>query len=155
MNNKNIKYIITVIIIVLLFIGLYYLLRYFTRDKYEESNYLRNYGVNEYIPTYISDEAMAKIYLNDYINNMLYNTDNSYYLLDEEYRNLRFGNYSNYLNYVRTINYNVKMTKFYKESKNGYIIFGIYDQNDKYFGFKTNGVMQYSVFLDEETVEIW
>mgnify|MGYP003293480765 CR=1 FL=1 len=33
---------------------------------------LKNYKVNEYIPTYVSDEAMARIYLNEYIYNMYY-----------------------------------------------------------------------------------
>ena len=31
----------------------------------------------------------------------------------------------------------------------------VYDNNGNFFAFKTKGVMQYSVYLDDYTVEIW
>lgn len=155
MDNNKKNYIITIIIIVIIFTGIYFLLKYVTRNKNEELVYLRNYSVNEYIPSYVSDEAMAKIYLNDYINTMLYNTEAAYYLVDEDYRNARFGSYNAYYDYVINLgNYNIQMNKFYKEYVNGYLVFGIFDQNDNLYIFKTNGVLQYSVYLDDYTVEI-
>ena len=156
MNNKNIKYAISIIIVVAMLIGLYWLLRYITdKNSNEDISYLRDYGVNEYISAYISDEDMAKIYLNDFVNNMLYDTRSSYDLLDEEYKNIKFGSYENYFNYIRSLqNYNITMTKFYKQSKNGYLIFGVYDNTGNIYVFKTKGVMQYSVYLDDYTVEI-
>lgn len=157
MNENPIKKIVVVVIIALILSGLYILLKELTKDdslEYEE--YLKDYNVNEYISTYISDEDMAKIYLNDYVHNMYYDLNYSYNLLDEEYRNKRFGSLENYRNYVISLNYRTyNVEKYYKKEVDGYIIFGIYDQNGNFFAFKTKGVMQYSVFLDEDTVEIW
>lgn len=116
----------------------------------------KTYDVNEYSNVIISDEDMARIYLNDFINNIAYNIESSYYLLDEEYRNAKFGSIDNYINYMRNLNYSsYSVSRYYKKEVSGYVIYGVYDQNGNFFAFKTNGVMQYSVFLDEDTVEIW
>ena len=118
-------------------------------------NYLKNYEFNEYIPTYISDEDMAKIYLNDYIQKMYYDVETAYNLLDEEYRNKKFGGIENYKKYINSLpNSNYKLSTYYRYEKKGYIIFGVTDQNSNMYIFKTKGVMQYKVFLDDSTVEI-
>lgn len=157
MKNNPIKYGIIIGVIVLLFVGSYFLITKMKEDNslgYEE--YLKNYEVNEYILTYVSDEDMAKIYLNDYIHNMYYNVEKAYNSLDEEYRNKKFGNIDNYKNYVNSLTYaTYDMVKYYKHDSDGYIIFGVYDKNGNFFAFKTKGVMQYIVYLDDYTVEIW
>lgn len=156
MNKKDIGLVIVIAIIVLVFIGVYTVVKKMDNSKKEPINYLKNYGVNEYIPTYVSDENMAKIYLNDYVNSMIYDTENAYYLLDEEYRNIKYPNYQDYYSYVTSLgNYDIKLKSFYKKISKGYIIFGVYDQYDNFYAFKTKGVLQYKVFLDEDTVEIW
>ena len=157
MNNSSIKRVILVVLLLLAFIGAYLLIKHLTYDdslEYEE--YLKNYEVNEYIATYVTDEDMARRYLNDYVHNMYFNIEYAYSLLDEEYRNKKFGSLDNYRNYIYSLNYSTyQMEKYYKTSKNGYIIFGVYDKNGNLFIFKTKGVMQYTVYLDEDTVEIW
>ena len=157
MNNNPVKQIILVVIIVLGLSGLYFLLDWLTnKNDVDNGEYLRDHGVNEYIASYISDEDMARIYLNDYIHTMYYNPEEAYNLLDKEYRNIKFDNFNNYKEYVSKLNYSTyDMVRFYKKEIKDYIIFGVYDQNDNFFAFKTKGVMQYSVYLDEETVEIW
>lgn len=157
MNNNPIKYGIIIGVIVLIFSGVYLLLNKLTEDEslgYDE--FLKNYKVNEYIATYISDEDMAKIYLNDYIHNMYYDIESAYNSLDIEYRNKRFGTIENYKNYVYSLGYSsYTLSSYYKKDVSGYIIFGVYDNNGNFFAFKTKGVMQYSVYLDDYTVEIW
>ena len=157
MNNNPIKQIILAIVVILVFIMLYFLLNKLTSKKnndYEE--FLKDYEVNEYISSYVTDEDMVKIYLNDYIHTMYYNVEEAYYLLDEEYRIKRFGSIENYKNYVYSLDYTTyDMVSYYKKSVDGYIIFGVYDQNGNFYAFKTKGVMQYSVYLDDNTVEIW
>lgn len=154
--NNNTRNIIIIIALLALFTGGYLLLNKFTNNNspdYDE--YLKNYKVNEYIVTYVSDEDMAKIYLNEYVHNMYYDVELAYNTLDKEYRKNKFGNLDNYKNYVRSLGYsNIKISKYYKEEKGGYIIFGIYDTNGNMYIFKTKGVMQYSVYLDDYTVEI-
>lgn len=154
--NNNTRNIIIIIALLALFTGGYLLLNKFTNNNspdYDE--YLKNYKVNEYIATYVSDEDMAKIYLNEYVHNMYYDVELAYNTLDKEYRKNKFGSLDNYKNYVRSLGYsNIKISKYYKEEKGGYIIFGIYDTNGNMYIFKTKGVMQYSVYLDDYTVEI-
>lgn len=156
MKNNPIKTIIFVVIIIISLTALYLILdKLFTPKNVYEGTYLKNYKVNEYISTYISDEDMAKIYLNDYIHNMYYDVEKAYNLLDQEYRDKRFGSIEKYKAYVRTLNYSTyNLESYYKKTKEGYIIFGVRDENFNLFIFKTKGVMQYKVFLDDFTVEI-
>ena len=155
-QNDNIKKIAITIGIILLLIGLFLVLKKLTtNDSLEYEEYLKNYKVNEYISTYVSDEDMARIYLNDYVNKMYLKFEDAYNLLDEEYRNKRFGSLDDYKSYVDSLNYTTyTLDRYYKKELNGYIIFGVYDKSGNFFAFKTKGVMQYTVFLDENTVEI-
>ena len=157
MNENPIKYGIIISIIILIFVGAYFLISKLTEDKssgYDE--YLKNYEVNEYIATYVSDEDMAKIYLNDYVHNMYYDVEKAYNSLDEEYRNKKFGSLASYKSYVDSLSYpTYTLANYYKKDVDGYIIFGVYDKNENFFAFKTKGVLQYTVYLDDYTVEIW
>ena len=157
MNKKDTKQLIILAVVILCFVGLYFLIKFVTKkDKVEYSEYLKDYEVNEYIPTYVSDEAMAKIYLNDYIHTMYYDVEGAYNLIDPEYRSKKFKTINEYKKYVETLNYSTyDVASYFKVDSGGYTIFGVYDRNDNFYAFKTKGVMQYSVFLDEDTVEIW
>lgn len=157
MNKNPIKYGIIIGVIILLFVGLYFIISKFTDDDslgYEE--FLKNYEVNEYIASYVSDEDMAKIYLNDYIHNMFYDVEKAYDLLDKEYKTKKFGSLDNFKVYVDSLEYpTYVLSRYYKKDIDGYIIFGVYDRNGNFFAFKTKGVLQYTVYLDDYTVEIW
>ena len=157
MNKNNIKKLVIVIIIVACLISLYFLLNFLTKSgKNEYSEYLKDYKVNEYIPTYIDDESMVKIYLNDYIQTMYNDVEEAYDLLDNDYKAQKFSNIESYKRYVNNLNYSTyDVESYFKVSNEGYTIFGVYDRNGNFYAFKTKGVMQYSVFLDEDTVEIW
>ena len=154
MKNNPIKSIIIIVVIIVVFSLSYFILDKLL-NKEEEVNYLKNYGVNEFIPTYVSDEDMARIYFNDYIYKTHINIEEAYNLLDQEYKNKKFGNLENYKNYLyNSYLENYKFSKYYKLEKNGYIIFGVYDSNENLYIFKTQGVLQYKVYLDDYTVEI-
>jgi len=155
MNKKVKKNIFMIVVGILILVLLYFVYNYVTNQKSEDIVYLKNYQVNEYIPTYISDEDMAKIYLNDYIHTMYYDIKAAYDLLDNEYKKKKFGSFNNYEKYVKSLkNSTYEVKKFYKKNIEEYTIFGVYDKNGNFFAFKTNGVMQYSVYLDDYTVEI-
>ena len=154
MKNDSLKNIIVIVCILLAFSVLYSVIDKVFNKKLEEI-YLKNYEVNEYIPTYISDEQMAEIYLNHYVHTLFYDNELAYKLLDEEYRNKKYGNFDNFKNYINSLNYTTyKLKSFYVQEKQNYKIFGVYDNNGNVFIFKTNGVMQYTVYLDDYTVEI-
>lgn len=154
-DNNPIKIVIIVIVAIAIFTLLYFIINYFNKKNNDTIDYIKNYEINEFIPTYISDEDMARIYLNDFIHTMFSDTRSAYNLLAEEYRNKKFPNYESFESYVNSLpESGFNLLKYYKKVKKGYIIFGVYDKNDNLFIFKTKGVMQYSVYLDEYTVEI-
>ena len=142
---------------------LMYLLREFiaSREIYNESyldgeDYIMNpktYGVNEYSLVNIDDEQMCNIYLNDYKNKLSDDINYAYQLLNEEYRNKKFGSIENFINYVN--NFDFSGLNIYKYSINSdKSIYKIYTENNNTFIFKVNSVMEYEVYLDDYTVEI-
>lgn len=161
--NKN-KTFLMLGIIVLSFLLAYFYREYKASKEIYFESYLdgeeyvmipKTYGINEYSPVNISDEQMAKIYLNDYIKNMYFDIEYAYNLIDEEYRIKRFGDISGYRNYVNTLTYSsYKVERYHIDSEDKYKLYWIYDQNGNLFIFKTEGVMQYKVYLDDSTVEI-
>lgn len=155
MKDNSIKSVIIVGSIILSIAIIYVILDKVLEKEPVMDEFLKNYEVNEYITKYVTDEDMAKIYLNDYIHTMYYDIESAYNLLDKEYRDLRFGNIENYKNYIYSLNFpTYEVVKYYVISRDEYIVFGVYDNNGNFYAFKTKGVLQYSVYLDDTTVEI-
>ena len=155
-NDKiELKNIIIFTAIILFFTVIYIVVDRIVNNENDEPIYMKNYEVNEYIPVYVSDEDMAKIYLNEYIHTMYSDINKAYNLLDEEYRNKKFGNIENYRAYVSNLNSSsYHLDSFYIDDSKKNKIYGIYDTNGNMFIFETNGIMQYKVYLDDYTVEI-
>ena len=153
MNKKTLKIIFISVIILVSVLVSCLLFSYFSKEK--EYNHLRKYKVNEYIPTHVSYEDLAKIYLNDYAYYMSFDTKTAYELLDTKYREKKFNSISDFSSYINNLrNQKIRMKKYIKYSIGKYTIFKVYDENDNLFVFKTNGVMQYRVYLDDSTVEV-
>ena len=156
-KNRSIIILILVFIILIVF----FLLRnYISNKRFNDKTTIeyqmvpKTYEVNEYVSLDISDSDMATIYYNDYIKNMYIDLEGSYLLLDSEYRNAKFGSVDSYIKYMNTLEFG-KVEKYYKHEKDDYIIYGVYDNYNNLYIFKTKGVMQYSVYLDDYTIEIW
>lgn len=154
MDKKNFKAILIMVVIFSIIFSIYLIINN-VLNKDEEKTYLRDYKSNEYIKTYISDETMAKIYFSDYMNYLFNDLQKSYDLLDTDYRNKKFGSFQNFENYIKTVDLNSAEVKSFAIKKSGsYEYFYIYDNSDRLYIFKTKGVMQYSVYLDDTTVNI-
>ena len=154
-NNKEFKNIAIFAIIVVVFVCIYIVLDKYLNKEEVDSEFLKNYEVNEYIPTYVSDEDLIKIYLNEYIHIMYSDIERAYELLDIEYKEKKFNNIENFREYVNNLTYySYKLDRFYVDNDGEYTIYGAYDTNGNIFIFKSNGVMQYTVYLDDYTVEI-
>ena len=157
--KKN-KAIIILILIFAILISFYFIRNYISNKRFNDKKITqyqtvpKTYDVNEYVSMDISDESMASIYYNDYVKSLYRDLEGSYLLLDEEYRNEKFGNVNAYINYMNTLEFG-RVEKYYKKETNDYVIYGVYDTYNNLYVFKTNGVMQYSVYLDDYTVEIW
>ena len=158
--KKN-KFIVILTIIFIILLAFYFIRNYISNKNYRNNQLLdyemvpKTYGVNEYSNIVLSDEDMAKVYLNDFIN-MLYNDiDKAYYLVNEDYRNAKFTSIDDFKNYVYSLHYSFNIENYYVKKLDEYTIYGVEDDVGNNFVFKSNGVMQYSVYLDEDTVEIW
>ena len=99
----------------------------------------------------IDDEQMSKRYLQDYLNILFENIDDSYNLLNKEYRDYRFGSIEKYKEFLATLGLtkSVDINKYATYEKNNYKYYDIYDKNGRRFIFKTKGVLQYELFFDE------
>ena len=161
-DGKKIKKIVVIIFLALILIislAIFFILKNNQDSKIienEEIVYIKNYKVNEYIPVYISDEDMASIYLNDYINNITYDVKDAYNSLNEDYRKEKFPNINKFREYVSKLNYSsMKAKKYAVSEKNGYEYYFVYDQDNNVYIFKTDGVLQYELYLDSDTVDIY
>lgn len=125
------------------------------RDNY---NYLEKYSSNQYVPVYVTEEDMAKKYLNDYKNNILNNLEDAYNSLNYEYKQAKFGSldkFKEYINeYISLATYSMEVDKYSVSSIDGNKIFNVYDENGYQYIFKEISIMNYEVYLDEYTVEI-
>lgn len=101
------------------------------------------------------DKQILKFYFDQYILNMVYDSEYAYQLLDEEYKEKRFETFDNFKEYVnedegylsRSIfkEYQVKTYDDYKE----YICKDYYNN---YYIFRETEPMTYTVLLDQYTV---
>ena len=130
--------------------------------KIDKNKVSRNIAFNENKKVnYLEYNTAAKIerYYNYYIDLVQYDSEEAYNLLDKEYREKRFGNLNNYLNYLNENKNNIinnkleKYTAEYLEDKDEYQ-YSCIDKNGKYFIFFEKSLLEYSILLDEYTVDI-
>jgi len=160
---KKHKMVFLLILLFILLLSLYFLREFMASKSIYNESYLngedyvmtpKTYGVNEYSVVDISYQQMANIYLNLFKNNIYTDDNYSYQLLNEEYRNLKFGSVESFINYFDRMDLNdLVMDKY---SVNGdKTIYTVYTKNNNKFIFKVNSVMEFEVYLDDYTVEIW
>lgn len=159
-RNKKIIFVCIGLILVTFIIYLFIINK---KDVLNESNtedysYLKKYSSNEYVPVYITEEDMAKKYLNDYKNNILTDVEEAYNSLNKEYREKRFGNIEKYKEYINNFislsTYSMEVDKYSISSMGGDKVFNIYDKSGNQYIIREKSIMNYEVYLDEYTVEI-
>lgn len=127
-------------------------------ETVEDYNYLKKYSSNEYVPVYVTEEDMAKKYLNDYKNNILNDVEEAYNSLNKEYREKRFGSLDKYQEYINNFitmsTYSMEVDKYSVSSMSGDKIFNIYDKSGNQYIIREKSIMNYEVYLDEYTVVI-
>lgn len=152
-------------IIICVFIILFVILiSYLNNRKLNDDNILMNekqiqkYEANQIIPVNITDEDMAKKYLNDFKNLVLSDITEAYNTLNEDYRIQKFNDISEFQNYINdqlsVSFYSLSVEKYKVRMINGKKYFDIYASDDNRYIIKENSIMNYEVFLDEYTIEI-
>ena len=130
----------------------------YSYDNDESISYLKSYGVNEYIPVYVDESDIVVKYFNEFRNAMISNVDLSYELLNEKYRNAKFGSidkYKEYLNNIISLSTYSSTVEVYKVIySDGDKYFDVYDTDGYHYIFKENSIMNYEVYLDNYTIKI-
>lgn len=112
---------------------------------------------NLYTEATITEEYLATQYYSEYKSNMLYNTEQAYYLLDEEYREAKYGSYEAFASYVSEneqtiLTSNIEAYQI-NETDEGREYVCI-DQNGKYYVFIESSVSSFDVVLDIYTIDL-
>ena len=144
------------LIIGLLILALFVLMVYLFNSNGKTStnnrpdyNILKDYEINEVIPIYITDEELAKKYLSEYVNLLIYHREEAFKLVDTDTLVNKFENYDAFNKYVN----NMMTSSFLKATvkKYDYGVFNgskemrVIDADNNKFIFKEKSLMNYTV----------
>jgi len=128
----------------------------------EESNFelnIKQIEANQYNSFEYEDVDKNTIildHMDKLINELVYNVDNSYSTLYEKnYRETRFGSLEEYKKYVSSnLKYimSSEIEKYQVNEYKDYTQYVLKDQNDNYYIFEDNGVMNFTVKFDNYTI---
>lgn len=139
---------------------------YIEKYNYNESMNVDNIKINEepikennnntfeYIN--INDESMAQYYLYDYGEKVSNNINLAYKNIDEQYKKERFSTLESYKKYIDNSEKNyqlLKLQSYLVEKLDNYTIYTCIDQYGNKYIFKETSIMQYTVQLDDYTIE--
>ena len=118
-------------------------------EKIEKNQY------NIYKMTPISKNSTAERYFNIFLENLKYDMHKSYELLDTQYKQNKFKNINEYIQYVQN-------NKLQENAINSYNVYTYDDYNqyvcidnqDRYYIFNEKGIMNFTVILDTYTIDL-
>ena len=118
---------------------------------------IENRKNNEFKYIKVSEEDMAKNYLNNYKNQLMYNREKAYEMLDKEYSKMKFKDKDEFNQYVenKKIDYFTASLKEYKVEtlEKGMKKYICKDQNENYYYFiETDGILRYTAILDNYVI---
>lgn len=111
--------------------------------------------INEYVSVEVDSEFMCQQYLNLYKNIALAKPEKAYEFLDKEYRQKRFGEISNYIQYLKNNQEDLRNLQLTQYLVNGYDEYTEYvckDQNENLYIFNEKALMEATVKLDTYTI---
>lgn len=148
--------VILIVILVIVFIRSY--INSKETFKQNQEKYVmtpKKYGVNEYSLVSISDEQMAGTYLTDYKNLLMTDVNEAYNLLNNEYKNIKYPTINAFKEYINNIDLSkIIIDKYGKRKCGNEVCYYVYDKLDNVYIFRTFSVMEYEVYLDDNTIEI-
>lgn len=112
---------------------------------------------NTYMVADVKQTDMISKYFSNYKENVIFNLEKAYTLLDETYRNARFGNLEEFKKYVEENKETfdkATVSKYKVDVTDEYTQYVVIDQNDNYYIFRENAIMDYHVILDTYTIDL-
>lgn len=125
-------------------------------DKFEAKQLeIANKSDNVYNLVAISKDSMAERYFNLYSTYLECDKEASYYLLNKEYREKRFGSLDEYVKYVTENKLeNAVISKYQIINYDNYTQYVCVDSIGRYYIFNENSVMNFSLILDTYTIDL-
>lgn len=118
-------------------------------EKIEKNQY------NIYKMTPISKNSTAERYFNIFLENLKYDMQKSYELLDTQYKQNKFKNINEYIQYVQNNKLQENAIKSYNvytyDDYNQYVCI---DNQNRYYIFNEKGIMNFTVILDTYTIDL-
>lgn len=121
-----------------------------------EDDNIQNNGYNIFIPANISLKDVAQEYYYDFKNKMLTNAQESFNILNEEYRLAKFGTFEQYNEFILENMQDIQNTSiesYMVNDYNDYTEFVCIDNKGRYYIIKENKIMDYEIMLDTYTVD--
>ena len=120
-------------------------------------NEIENREYNKYRFKVVDNETYCKDLVSDYKDRLIYDLENAYNMLDEQYRKAKFDSFVEFEKYVQN-NYNklitINIKKYGKDPTEDYIQYVFEDRQGKEYIFKEETTMKYSVILDTYTLDL-
>ncbi len=117
--------------------------------KIEQNQYNKMLYIN------VSEETAASSLLYDFKLKAETDVESAYNLIDKEYREKRFGNIDEFKKYIENSSIkNAMQNKYQRTVKDDYTEYVCIDQNNNYYIFKENGILDYTVILDTYTLDL-
>lgn len=125
-----------------------------TRDIKISENSIEKNSYNQFKYTNISENQMPKYYLNNYIKLMKSNKKLAYDLLEQEYKQKRFPTFNEFDSYTQAKEYmQATISKYNIIKKDDYTMYVCEDTYGNVYIFKEIALMNYTVQLDNYTIE--
>lgn len=102
-----------------------------------------------------NDKEIANIIFDNWNDLLLFDQKSAYSKLNNQYKEKRFSNYNSFTDYLSNKKYIPTINQYRVYSKDDYTDYICTDQYNNYYIFRVQGgVMRYTVFLDNYTVEL-
>lgn len=102
-----------------------------------------------------SNIELANELFEDWKEKIIYDKKDAYSKLNNQYKEKRFSNYNSFTDYLSNKKYIPTINQYRVYSKDDYTDYICTDQYNNYYIFRVQGgVMRYTVFLDNYTVEL-
>lgn len=121
------------------------------------NNSNNSYDDNQVIYKNVTYFDVGRTYLSDYLTIMFSDVEAAYNLLDNNYKK-ELGGFENFKelvnNFIENNYFDVDVVEFKMKEADNYKLFYLKDNNDKIYIFKEKGIMDYTVYLSESSVEL-
>lgn len=115
---------------------------------------IENKIYNKYQSRAYTDQYICEDYFNTFRLNLEYDAQGMYDKLDKNYREKRFGSYSEFAKYIKENNVNnAKLASYLVNREDDYTEYVCKDQNENLYIFKEVAVKDYTITLDTYTLE--